>query len=538
MATYTKTVDPNGSANYTSLAAWEAGEQTLYSSGDIAVADCRRTGSAKDTTTCLLAGWTAGVTPKIIVNESYRHEGKWADQRASDSNYIYQLEVANANCINNQVVGTEVIGLCCRTHTATANGKYTVIHVADGKFLLDSCIVRGQASATYWASCCYLYAATLTNAYAIIRNCLVYDNHTTATAYYSIQIRFAATAPASEVSNCTVIGTTGIGMGCVNSPLLAQNNLFQGFTDGYYGTTYTAGSTNNCSSVSGDAPGSNAVTGTATFVDAANGDWHLAATDTVAKGAGANLYSSFTTDIDGQTRPASGAWCIGCDEYVSGGSPLAIEGTFAGSIVSSLAAAGQLGTAGTMSAATGIQGALSGKIGVGGTTAVSVGTFLAASGREGKQGSLTTTIELLAALFGSTGLIETFTGTLDAAIESVASEMTGNAGTSGELVGQILTAAALVGALGVSGDASLDLTDLSGLLTGAIGVSGPWNISVSCGSELAGALGVSGEIIGAVGFLGLRLIEITGDSTVYRILFASKTGGIIMTTRTGTIEWR
>ena len=180
-----------------------------------------------------------------------------------------------------------------------------------------------------------------------------------------------------------------------------------------------------------------------------------------------------------------------------------------------------------------------GKIGVGGSVQATGGaTTMAQIGQEGKQGSLTTTIELLAALFGSTGLIETFTGTLDAAIESVASEMTGNAGTSGELVGQILTAAALVGALGVSGDASLDLTDLSGLLTGAIGVSGPWNISVSCGSELAGALGVSGEIIGAVGFLGLRLIEITGDSTVYRILFASKTGGIIMTTRTGTIEWR
>lgn len=33
MATYTKTVDPNGGADYTSLSAWEAGEQARYSSG-------------------------------------------------------------------------------------------------------------------------------------------------------------------------------------------------------------------------------------------------------------------------------------------------------------------------------------------------------------------------------------------------------------------------------------------------------------------------------------------------------------------------
>ena len=50
MATYTKTVDPNGGSDYLSLALWEAGEQGLYSSGDIAIADCKRTGATKDTT--------------------------------------------------------------------------------------------------------------------------------------------------------------------------------------------------------------------------------------------------------------------------------------------------------------------------------------------------------------------------------------------------------------------------------------------------------------------------------------------------------
>jgi len=77
MATYTKVVDPNNGAgtDYTSLAAWEAGEQGLYSSGDIAIADCKRTGATKDTNSVTISGWTAGVIPKVIVNAAYRHEG-------------------------------------------------------------------------------------------------------------------------------------------------------------------------------------------------------------------------------------------------------------------------------------------------------------------------------------------------------------------------------------------------------------------------------------------------------------------------------
>ncbi|HEU6436578.1 MAG TPA: hypothetical protein VE028_03940 [Nitratidesulfovibrio sp.] len=79
-----------------------------------------------------------------------------------------------------------------------------------------------------------------------------------------------------------------------------------------------SGSDYNCSDIAGDAPGAHCVTGTVQFKDAANKDFHLAETDTVARGAGVNLTSSgITTDIDGQTRPATGAWDIGADQYVA-----------------------------------------------------------------------------------------------------------------------------------------------------------------------------------------------------------------------------
>jgi hypothetical protein len=59
------------------------------------------------------------------------------------------------------------------------------------------------------------------------------------------------------------------------------------------------------------------------FVDEDGDDFHLNASDTVAKNKGTDLsgdsYLPFSDDIDGQTR--SGTWDIGADEYVAAGNP-------------------------------------------------------------------------------------------------------------------------------------------------------------------------------------------------------------------------
>lgn len=58
------------------------------------------------------------------------------------------------------------------------------------------------------------------------------------------------------------------------------------------------------------------------LVDKAQGDFHLAASDTCAAGQGVNLSAQLTTDFDGAPRPAAGSWDIGADEL----SPVFFDG--------------------------------------------------------------------------------------------------------------------------------------------------------------------------------------------------------------------
>ncbi len=58
-----------------------------------------------------------------------------------------------------------------------------------------------------------------------------------------------------------------------------------------------------------------------TFLDAATGNFHLAATDRCAAGRAAPLVSLFTWDIDGSPRPPTGAWDTGAHEVGSSTPP-------------------------------------------------------------------------------------------------------------------------------------------------------------------------------------------------------------------------
>jgi hypothetical protein len=95
------------------------------------------------------------------------------------------------------------------------------------------------------------------------------------------------------------------------------NGLATGCTYGFIGTN--TGDYNANDDGQG-IPGANSHDGTIfTFVDALNGDYHLAAADTGARGLGLTDPGSglFSDDIDGQIR--SGAWDIGMDQYVTAG---------------------------------------------------------------------------------------------------------------------------------------------------------------------------------------------------------------------------
>ena len=118
-------------------------------------------------------------------------------------------------------------------------------------------------------------------------------------------------------SNNTLVGLS-YGFFAANDNIVAKNNITQNCTDGFYGTF--TGADYNISNLASDAPGAHSKNSTVVnFVDTTNKNFHLTASDSSAKNAGADLSAdpnlAFTTDIDGQTRNLDGAgWDIGADE--------------------------------------------------------------------------------------------------------------------------------------------------------------------------------------------------------------------------------
>jgi hypothetical protein len=144
-----------------------------------------------------------------------------------------------------------------------------------------------------------------------------------------------------RIENCTVVNYPTAYRKGTGSPV-AYNCLAQGC-----GTSFTGvGGDYNCSDA-GTPPGAHSVVGTVQFVDPANGDYHLAAGDAMARSAGTDLSAdpalAFDTDIDGQLRPTGAAWDIGVDQTVS--SRTALAATFDGSSYLSLASSSPVGLA-------------------------------------------------------------------------------------------------------------------------------------------------------------------------------------------------
>lgn len=301
MATYTKTVDPNGGADYASLALWEAGEQTLYSSGDIAIADCRRTGVLKDTNAVTVSGWTSGVEPHIIVNEAHRHEGKWAENRDADGNYVYILSVAPPGyaAIDVSVPNTKILGLSCELVSDGTNGFF------DGGVnrVIDSCIIKGTNKDAANTIGVYLSSNN-----QIVLNTIIYNLRSGVWSQWG--------GSNIKIHNTTVFGCGATGVNIYQSTEVV-NTISVGNTVASFHNQGTSGGHNISSD--GTAPGANSLINQAAtdiFVDPANGDFRLKA-GSPAIGSGADLSAFFTTDITGATRTVP--WDIGAFMHVAAG---------------------------------------------------------------------------------------------------------------------------------------------------------------------------------------------------------------------------
>jgi hypothetical protein len=304
-------IDPdNGSGtDYTSLSAWEAGEQrNLVTADEIAIAKCRSTSGTADTTAVLIDGWTTDSTRYIKIwtdlTESFRHNGKWDDSK-------YRLIVDDAVALYNTESYVTIDGIQCRrTYTSSQYGNVVSNNVyTTAETLISNCIIDGDGNYNYGLSIggnsghtCYVW------------NTIVYNTG---------RIAFDVGAdPVAYAYNCTAAKVSG------------AYNGFEYFAEckNCIAVDIDGSDFSNCTTVDycagDDGTGTNAQTLDSSnnyeneFVDYSNDDYHLVSGSVcVGNGTddpGSGLYSD---DIDGDSR--SSTWDIGADEYVAGGTTVA-----------------------------------------------------------------------------------------------------------------------------------------------------------------------------------------------------------------------
>jgi len=317
--TVTHTIRPSG-GDYTSLSAWESGEQGDLTGvrDEIAVAECY---AMEDTTAVTVDGWTTSSTQyiKITVPTAERHDGKWNTSRyrlvvsATDA-YVLQVSEDFARLEGLQIQNTS---------TGNFPGGVNTIAGAGSVHYISHCISRATVGATTTQRGFNFRAGT-----TYVWNCLAYDwlggttstgfrsNHTTGNIYcynctaHSCDQGFEHpdNGTAMYVKNCLAAGCASAFPAGWNWPTGSDYNA----TDNAQATTGNGGLNN--------PPGANSrYSQTFSFVDSANDDWHLTSSDAGAKDFGTDLSAdsnlAFSDDVDGQTR--SGSWDIGFDEYVA-----------------------------------------------------------------------------------------------------------------------------------------------------------------------------------------------------------------------------
>ncbi len=296
--TVTSTIKPSG-GDYTTLTAWEAAKQGNLTAGgadQIQIAECYTfSGGLSDQLT--VDGSTTDSTHymKVTVAASNRHLGiplaAFYIAKASDFCVI----------LNDNYVQVEWLDL-----KGSSNfGGGLRIDAADSctaKNILATCGNLGNA---------FNPTANCTN--ATLEDCLAYS------AYSGFTTANWATV---NYYNCVAGNCTTGFLTSGNSTPLLKNCVAYNNTTNYSGTFHASSTNNGTSTGSDDAPGGNSVISVASgnFVNAASNDFHLATGTNSLVGAGVDLTSVFTTDIDGDTWPNGSAWNIGFD-YIPGGGP-------------------------------------------------------------------------------------------------------------------------------------------------------------------------------------------------------------------------
>lgn len=314
----TRTVKSSG-GDYTTLSAWEAGEQAdLTSVNEIRRAECYvLTGNAADTTAANISGWTTDATRYIAVQPSTanRHAGTWSTTkyRLSVGASTYALSIA-ANHVRINGLQVERTAISATGYVVYVSGQTD----AASDLHLSNILVKQLRDGTYYDTGIYVADA---EANVKAWNCLVFGAGGVGSSNNAAFYIFSGTASAYS---CTFIG--GYRGAHRGGGTLTLKNCYASFDvagGAAFGGTITE---TNCASSDGTAGGTaylrNVAPDTDTFVNVSAGteDYHLAADGaSPLQGAGVDTSGesaplNFTTDIDGDTRDA---WSIGADDGVS-----------------------------------------------------------------------------------------------------------------------------------------------------------------------------------------------------------------------------
>jgi len=237
-----KTVKPSG-GDYTSLSAWEAGQQKIIASGDTEQAECY---AMADTTAAAIDGWTTAADAyiRIYTPTSERHAGVWDTAK-------YRLEAAtHVLTITEEHVRVEGLQVRMTSTTAAAIGV-NINAAGTWDVRIDNCLIRAMDAI---ANNCNGVLSMTAAAGSVLRmkNCAVYGWYSAGNFDSCIQVNNANIT--GYVYNCTIArGNYGIR---VRAGTVNVKNCYAGATD--YGDYFTesTGVINRTTAASEDATGS------------------------------------------------------------------------------------------------------------------------------------------------------------------------------------------------------------------------------------------------------------------------------------------
>ncbi|HBI33907.1 MAG TPA: hypothetical protein DEA43_03620 [Candidatus Moranbacteria bacterium] len=301
-----------------SFDSWSGGVDLVAGNKQWNIAAYANGSTADATSATIITGWETSPSNNIRIytpiasNEvgiSQRHDGKWNDNaykivQTSSSDYHYG--------IYNQESYVTIDGLQIKK---IVTGGYLAKAITNSNNNLTNVTIKNNILAGEYSGTSNAGGGTDCS----IRNCYVFNNiiygfkNGSEEGFIGINLSQSGENTAFIYNNTIYGSYKGIYSYYSNKGIL-KNNIANG-NDVDYATTFDASSASN---ISQDATSPNVAlrNKTVSFVDAANKDFHLAVSDTVAKKMGLNLqtdtYLHFGEDIDGQGR--AGNWDIGADE--------------------------------------------------------------------------------------------------------------------------------------------------------------------------------------------------------------------------------